>query len=263
MLTSSKVAATLIGAGNLATSLAVSIAEAGFEVVQVASRTASAAAALADRVGASHTTSLSSIDTTATLYIVAVPDCEIANALSSLPPLKGMVVHTSGTTPMDVFNGNKFPNHGVLYPFQTFSKTRDVAMLNVPICIEANSPANLAFIDDFAQHLSQRVTAMQSEQRRWLHLMGVFSSNFVNYMLTIAHRIATEKGIDFSTIQPLVEETINKALVGNPALVQTGPAIRNDTETINKHLEMLKSIDPQLQRIYNELSLGIKSGIDR
>ena len=247
-----------IGAGNLATSVALGMHNAGFTIGQVVTRSTGSARELAARVMAKYTNSIAEIDSNADLYVIAVPDAQIEPVVNSLRPLNGLVVHTSGSTPIDVFDSNKFPNHGVLYPFQTFSKSIVVDLHNVSICIEANSPQNEEQIVSIASQLSAKVVPMKSEQRRWLHLIGVFGSNFVNLILTMAYEIATNKGIDFEIIKPLVGTTVQKAFSGNPAKMQTGPAIRNDQNTMDEHLQMLKDLNPDLQKIYNELSLEIQ-----
>ena len=57
----------------------------------------------------------------------------------------------------------------------------------------------------------------------------------------------------FSLLHPLIRETANKINKVNPAEAQTGPAKRNDTQTINKHLELLSEY-PEFQEIYKLLS---------
>jgi predicted short-subunit dehydrogenase-like oxidoreductase (DUF2520 family) len=56
--------------------------------------------------------------------------------------------------------------------------------------------------------------------------------------------------------EPLIKETISKALEEGPERSQTGPAVRNDLNTIEKHLELL-SFSPDLQNIYKEITNSI------
>lgn len=248
-----------IGAGNLATSVATNLYEAGVAINQVIATTQKSAKTLAYKFGAAYSTSIEQINKNAVVYIVAVPDSQIEPVLTALCALDQMVVHTSGSTSISIFDEKKFPTHGVLYPFQTFSKSRVVNLQDVPICIEANNASNLAQLSNFAQQLSTRILPMGSEQRKWLHLTGVFGCNFINHILTLTYNIANSNGIDFEILKPLVDETIQKAFSGDPAQMQTGPAIRGDFNTINKHQLMLKELDPALQKIYNVLSLEIQN----
>jgi uncharacterized protein DUF2520 len=55
---------------------------------------------------------------------------------------------------------------------------------------------------------------------------------------------------------PLIEEVVNRLRVFNPAEMQTGPAIRGDVSTIQKHLSLLKDF-PQLKNVYEMMSESI------
>jgi len=55
---------------------------------------------------------------------------------------------------------------------------------------------------------------------------------------------------------PLILETADKIKEHSPADVQTGPAVRNDDQTMQKHLQMLNN-NPKLQEIYRLLSQDI------
>ena len=83
-----------------------------------------------------------------------------------------------------------------------------------------------------------------------LHLAAVFVNNFTNHMLVQGREIALKAGFSFEILSPLIQETIAKALELGPENSQTGPAVRNDKNTIEKHLELL-SFSPELPRIYN------------
>ena len=60
-------------------------------------------------------------------------------------------------------------------------------------------------------------------------------------------------------LKPLVEETIKKAFDLGPENSQTGPAMRHDETTLQKHLEMLGS-SPGLNELYGVISKDIESG---
>ena len=62
--------------------------------------------------------------------------------------------------------------------------------------------------------------------------------------------------MDFELLRPLILETAQKVQDHLPAEVQTGPAIRNDQDTMSTHLQMLNDL-PEWKTIYNVLSQGI------
>jgi hypothetical protein len=60
----------------------------------------------------------------------------------------------------------------------------------------------------------------------------------------------------FEMLRPLILETAQKVQTHLPAEVQTGPAIRNDENTMAAHLEMLNN-EPDLKVIYSLISQEI------
>jgi len=75
-------------------------------------------------------------------------------------------------------------------------------------------------------------------------------------MLTSGDKVASRAGFSLEILKPLITETVSKAIDIGPARSQTGPAIRNDLNTIEKHLELL-SFSPELQATYREITRSI------
>ncbi len=246
----------VVGAGNVATNLTLRIMAAGHTISQIVGSSSLNAEKLAKQVNCAFTLNINEIFSNAHLYIIAVPDSAIQDVVDKFPHADGLVVHTSGSTPIDVFEG-KFANYGVFYPFQTFSPEREVNLHGIPLCIEANSENNLSLLASLAEAIGANAIEMDSETRRWLHVSGVFACNFVNHMLALSQVIAEENGFDFELLKPLVSETVKKALDGNPLKMQTGPAVRGDSETIKKHIIMLSSMSDELREIYMSISDSI------
>ncbi|MFW6224598.1 MAG: Rossmann-like and DUF2520 domain-containing protein [Bacteroidota bacterium] len=190
----------------------------------------------------------------ADLVILAVNDDSISAVCSQLEDRGQIVVHTSGSTPMNVLA--KFSRHGVLYPLQTFSASGKLDYRTVPFFTEANGPGVLQELKKFASLISGSVTEAGTDKRLKLHISAVFVSNFVNHMYSVAEEICREEDIDFNVLMPLIKETVSKIAIMHPKQAQTGPAVRNDRTTISKHLEALKS-DLQKQELYRLLSESI------
>ena len=96
---------------------------------------------------------------------------------------------------------------------------------------------------------------IDSNQRKSLHIAAVFVCNFVNHLYKIGNEICNENNIDFEILKPLIQETANKILKLSPEEAQTGPAKRNDSTTINKHLAILT--DENQKEIYKLLTKSI------
>jgi predicted short-subunit dehydrogenase-like oxidoreductase (DUF2520 family) len=247
---------TMIGAGNVATHLASVLHKKGFIIQQVYSRTEESAVRLASATGASSTTDLKEITGESGLYIIAVSDHAIELVMDKVAFGSAIVVHTSGSTPMKIFK-DKVLNYGVLYPLQTFSIERNLDMSNVPMCIEASSSANLEVLNHICSQLTKRVVFMNSKKRMIVHLAAVIACNFSNHLYSLSEDVLKEIGLSFDLVHPLIKETSEKAISYGPRNVQTGPAIRNDENVINKHLELL-SFSPELREIYDLMSKSIR-----
>ncbi|MFO7657450.1 MAG: DUF2520 domain-containing protein [Bacteroidales bacterium] len=248
--------AVLIGAGNVAWHLGKALAINNIKIEQVISRTASAAKELANQLNAVYIAEPGQIRENADIYIIAVSDDAIGDVLKKLPPTNGLVVHTSGTTSLSIFEGFCH-NYGVMYPLQTFTRNRPVNFCEIPLFIEANTPANLEKIKQLGGMVAKEVYPADSATRAKMHLAAVFACNFTNRMYGIAEEILASENIDFSILHPLIKETALKALSMQPVEAQTGPAVRGNAQIIRRHLEMLNSI-PGLKNIYAILSDNIQ-----
>ncbi len=244
-----------IGSGNVATRLAVALQEMKKSILQVYSRSEKRAGILAKKLGVGFTSNLSNVNREADLYILSVSDNALEEIVEKLDLDTQFIVHTSGTSSMDVLN--KFDSFGVFYPLQTFSTEKNISFKNIPLCIEANSAENLELLQDLAAIISEDVQQINSEQRRALHVAAVFANNFTNYMYAVAEDILQDNDLPFDLLKPLIEETAEKLKAHIPHEAQTGPARRNDQKTIEEHLKILKA-HPEYQKIYQLISEQIK-----
>jgi len=246
-----------VGSGGVASSLLPALCGAGYKVVQVCSRTLEHAQRLARAVGATAHSNLSELNPNADMYIVAVPDSEIENVLRNANFGNGLVVHTAGSTPMSVFEKYNVKRYGVLYPLQTFSRRRIVDFAHVPLLVEGGTAQDVEELICIARNLSKNVQQVNSEKRMLLHIAAVFACNFSNHMLAVSAQLTRELGLEFDLLKPLIRETFEKALSAeNPAEVQTGPAVRGDVNTVQKHIKALEKY-PLWQQIYRLVSESI------
>ena len=247
----------MVGAGRLATQLARALAEAGHDIVAVYSRTMASAQQLATVVGGSATDTISTLPLEADAYILAVKD----DALASLIPVlaKGRedqcFYHTAGSMPMSVFEGY-VRHYGVIYPAQTFSKERSLSLARVPFFIEGSDEQTIQTAQRLASSVSSKVSILDSEQRRYLHLAAVFACNFVNHCYALSAEILESHGIPFESMLPLIDETAAKVHELHPRDAQTGPAIRYDENVIRAHQQLLAD-NPDLQALYTTMSQSI------
>lgn len=243
----------IIGSGNVAQHLIQAFAKSKkIDVIQVFSRQKETVAHLLD----SHkiTDNLNDL-AQADLYIIAVSDDAIAKVSSQLPFENRLVVHTSGSVSIDALD--KKNRNGIFYPLQTFSKKAVVDFSQVPICLESEKESDFEFLKKVAEIVSHKVYSINSEQRKALHVAAVFVNNFVNHLYQMGNEICLENNLPFAILQPLIQETAKKIMTLSPQEAQTGPAIRNDQQTIARHLDFL--LDENQKNIYQLLTQSIQN----
>ncbi|SOD14961.1 Rossmann-like and DUF2520 domain-containing protein [Pedobacter xixiisoli] len=249
---------SIIGSGNVATHIAKALRNANVTLLNIWSYNLENAQMLANKVDAIAVTKLSQINTDdSDAVLISVKDDAIATVASQLVNYSGLIAHTSGAVTIDVLSNHK--NYGVFYPLQTFSKHKELDFGNVPLCLEANDTSNLDSLKQLAKLISKSVYEVDSEQRKTLHLAAVFACNFPNYLYGVAQQLLAQNHLDFDIIKPLIIETANKIQTALPMEVQTGPAVRNDEQTLKKHEGMLQE-HPEWLTIYKLLSEQIKKG---
>ena len=247
---------TLIGAGNVATNIGAALKNKGHIIHQVFSRSHQSAMILGHTFNCDYTTKLSDLSDKTDLIIVAVHDDSISNILENLRIKDKLIVHTSGTTPLSVFEENKFKQYGIFYPLQTFSKHDVESLLPIPISLEASNKKVENELIEIASSISKKVFLLDSEKRKALHVAAVFANNFSNYMYYISQQILEDENISFELIKPLIKRTVEKLDSSTPYESQTGPASRNDQKIITNHLEFLKG-KKEFQQVYALLSESI------
>ncbi len=194
------------------------------------------------------------------LYLLAVSDNAIehtAERVASVIPENAVMAHTSGTTPLNILQPYH-KNSGVFYPLQTFSKDVELNYEEIPFFIEGTNAKTLDALETAARLISEHITQADSKTRAELHVASVLACNFVNHLWTLSADYLAEKQLDFNMLLPLIKETTRKISRNSPRASQTGPAIRRDTRTIDRHMQLL-SAHPHLREIYSLLSDSIMS----
>lgn len=242
---------TIIGTGNVGTHLYRVFNANNVEIEAIWSHNIKNAAQINSSIS---TDNLNFEHSNSSLFIICVPDHAISSVVDILKiPDHAIVVHTSGATPMSILN--KFERYGIFYPLQTFSKEKVVDFSKVPILIESTHEKDTSLLMKIAKKISDHVLECNSEQRKQIHVAAVFACNFTNYLMSISEKILGKATYSLDLLQPLVIETMEKSFELGPKNAQTGPAVRNDEDTIKKHLDLLNIADKEL---YNLLTKHIQ-----
>ncbi|HEY8658219.1 MAG TPA: DUF2520 domain-containing protein [Hanamia sp.] len=246
----------IVGSGNTATVLSAVIHKADHTIVQVVSRNIDNARSLASLYNASSATLTDPQFEDADIYIVALNDAALDNDnIQKIPALKDkLVVHTAGAISIDALKSCS-NTYGVLYPLQTLSKFTD-HIPQIPFLVSGNNKETLHRIMGFAKSISDNVSEANDAERLNYHVAAVFVSNFANHMFALAELFCQKEKLEFKNLLPLINEVNERVNHHSPYLTQTGPAMRDDVFTLNRHLQALLA-HPDLKYIYLKMSESI------
>jgi len=227
----------IIGSGNVATVLGEIIIAAGHPLLQIVARDEARAAALARGLGCAWTTRYADIETAADLYIVALSDSALEELGRQLRLPDRLVVHTAGAASANVL-APVSARTGVLYPLQSL-RAAIRPFPPIPFLVDTTRSEDLPLLEAFARTLSGQVRQADDATRLKLHLVATVVNNFTNYLYTLAAGYCEQEDLDFSLLLPLIRETADRLDRYTPGDVQTGPAVRGDHPTIDRHMKLL------------------------
>jgi predicted short-subunit dehydrogenase-like oxidoreductase (DUF2520 family) len=248
----------ILGAGNVAWHLAPALEDAGHEITEVYARDIEKATLITERLySAEPKDDLDFSESKAQLFILAVKDSAISELADAvILPEDSILIHTSGAMSLDSLGYSSASHSGIMYPLQSFTKGRKMEMDEVPFLLEGDDTTTLQKLKLLAKSLSPLVYVVRSKDRMAIHVAAVFASNFTNHMLRISEEVMRRQGLDFEMLKPLIIETLSKSLQIGAKNAQTGPAIREDYETMEEHHQFL-NYNEQIAEIYRLISQDI------
>ena len=248
----------ILGTGNVAWHLAPAMEDAGHTITEVYGRDSEKIESITKRLyTAESKEDLDFSESEAEIFILAVSDQAISDLADEvILPEDSILVHTSGSVPLEILGYSSASYTGIFYPLQTFSKDRSIDFSEVPFLLESEDETTLQKLKKLAKSLSPLQYLIKSKDRLALHIAAVFASNFSNHMLRISEEIMARQGLDFEMMKPLIIETISKSLELGARGAQTGPAIRSDLNTLDVHYQFL-NYNEQVAEIYRLISQDI------
>ncbi len=244
----------LIGSGNVASVLGRILKNNNHEIIQVVSRNASHAKILANELHCNFSDDLNDIDKNASIYLVAINDGALYSLEKSFNLGNKPVLHTAGSVPREVLKDIS-TNYGVLYPMQSLLKEMDYPH-DIPFLVDGNSEEIITLTSDFAKTISATVIKASDDERLKFHVAAVIVSNFTNHLYALTEEFCEQEHVNFKLLIPLINETAARLKNLSPGKMQTGPAIRNDIFTLDKHLRIL-SEHPRLKYMYLKITDSI------
>jgi predicted short-subunit dehydrogenase-like oxidoreductase (DUF2520 family) len=254
----------IVGVGNLGNALAISLRAAGYEVSEIVSREGKVsrrrAKALARRVEA-HAALVGDPEITARVVWLCVPDREIASCAKSLAAWnwkERIALHSSGVLSSDELGSLRRRGARVvsLHPLMTFVPGVAPALARVPFAVEGDSSA-VRVARRIARDLGGAAFVIQKKHKAAYHAWGAFASPLLLSELVTGERVAELAGIPREAARkmmlPIIRQTLANYVERGPAGAFSGPIIRGDAATLEKHLRILRKV-PEAREVYLALA---------
>jgi predicted short-subunit dehydrogenase-like oxidoreductase (DUF2520 family) len=254
----------IVGAGNLASAVALALNRAGYSTDAVISRGGASlqrAKLLARRVG-SRVVDISKDKFDANIVWFCVPDGAIsaaASALASGGNWKGKVaLHSSGALTSDELDVLRQRGASVasVHPLMTFVPGSRPSLAGVPFAIEGDAAA-VRMAQHIVTDLRARAFPIRKRDKAAYHAWGTFASPLLTALLATTERVAAAAGVNRLAARermlPILAQTItNYATLGAPGAF-SGPLVRGDVDTVKRHLRVLGEV-PVARDVYVALA---------
>jgi len=255
----------IVGAGNLAGALAVSLRAAGYSIDLIISRSRAESVQrgrrLAREVGAMAVAGARARIQSEVVWF-CVPDGAIAGAAQSLSGAadwkRKIALHSSGALTSDALDVLRKQGAAVasVHPLMTFVHGSRPPFKDVPFAIEGDKKAVPA-ARSLVGALGARAFAIRKQQKEAYHAWGMFVSPLLTALLAASEAVAATAGVSRTESRqrmlPILKQTLeNYARLGAPASF-SGPIARGDTDTVAKHLIVLRSL-PGVREVYIALA---------
>jgi len=252
---------SIIGTGNIAWFFGNRIVAGKHRCTGVYSRDKTAAKKLAENLLADKYGTVNDIeDGISDVCFLAISDIAIGEVATQLRFKQTVLVHTAGAVSLDIIK-TAAADRAVLWPVYSILKSNPPGHRNIPCAWEASTPKARRYVQEMGHAITDVLFEAKYEQRKWLHLSAVIGNNFINHLLAICEQICADNNLPFSTLLPIIEQTFDRTRQSSPKSLQTGPAIRHDTTTIEEQLSMLQK-HPEWQNIYAAITNSIQDQVN-
>jgi hypothetical protein len=183
------------------------------------------------------------------VVLVAVPDDQIIEVARSIDPNITIIVPSGSFDMSSVENPHKI----VIWGIYSFLHGRELDYRKIPFCVESSSEKSKEQLQKLMAPWQSQLYLTNSSQRTTAHLAAVMTNNFTTALYQIAFEILEKEQLPSELLIATIQQLAEKLSTEHPKNLQTGPAKRNDLNTINKHMNLLND-EPNQHEVYRVLS---------
>jgi len=256
----------IVGCGKVGTVLGKFLAAAGYRPAGLASKSLSSAEKAAQIIGTDYFNQIPwEITKKADVVFITTPDNAIADTCNSIAENAGfgkdaVVLHCSGVLPSTILSSAKRcgASVGSMHPLQSFASAeiKQNPFQDIIISVEGDAAAVNA-AGKIATDLGATCLTIQTEAKTLYHASAAVASNYLVTLLDLALRLIEVSGISgpdaVNVLKPLIEGTLANVERVGVIKALTGPIVRGDVETVEKHIQEIGSKKPELLSLYKTL----------
>jgi predicted short-subunit dehydrogenase-like oxidoreductase (DUF2520 family) len=185
------------------------------------------------------------------LVLLCVPDRAIAEVARGIRP-GPWVTHVSGATPLTALDPHT--RRFGLHPLQTFTRARFAEQLDGAFAaLSAESDEAYTAGIWLARTLGLEPFTLEDGKRAVYHAGAAIASNYLVTLRRAAGSLLSAAGAPPEALDPLMRRTIDNGFE------LTGPIARGDWETVDAHVDAIRSERPELEPLYVTLAETTKA----
>ncbi len=253
-----------VGSGAAATVLARRAVDVGLSVTAVASRSMASAERLAQRVEARATDLGGAMQSGADAVVFCVPDhalLVVARAAAGYAQAGTLAIHTSGALASDVLEPLRSAGLTLLafHPVQALTIASDPSVL-IGSAAGLDGGARAVESGQWLAHRLGMVPVVVDPNRKAIyHAALSVASNFTVTLAALAHDLLHHAGVEKpgAVVAPLLRGTVANLAGLSPEHALTGPIVRGDASTVERHLSTIADVAPHALPTY--CALGVET----
>ncbi len=251
---------TIIGTGRLGSSLALRMHNKGYQIRSLYNRSLESC----ERIASVTETEIFGTFPArpadlGDVVFLCLPDDQIGPFAKKMGVVKEgpAWVHTSGATPADVLLPLSPDGSGIasMHPVQTFTIRNRESAFNQCFVTLQGDPGLCVPLEKVIQAIGGRPLMVDSRQKTAIHLAAVYVCNYMAPLFAASQDLLDDNGLEVRArdlFGPMVRQAMDGLLSHSPAEVLTGPVLRGDTGTIDRHLQVLAD-SPKWEHLYRVL----------
>jgi predicted short-subunit dehydrogenase-like oxidoreductase (DUF2520 family) len=266
----------IVGAGRLGSALARELFRARYTASEIIGREKSSAQSEMRALAASVSAQASTIKGArfdADVIWICVPDRKIAQVAremaaripSAMQKESGrkrwrgkVVIHSSGALTSDELDILRARGADVasVHPLMTFVPDSVPSLKGVPFGIEGDRRA-VGTVKRILQRLGAQAFMVRKENKAAYHAWATLLSPLFLAFLTSTEMVAQRAGLSArqarTRMLPIMRQSLANYVALGPGNAFSGPVVRGDAETVNKHLQVLQTL-PRARDVYVALA---------